>query len=815
MIKDEADGFACFLELYRTGDIVVAEIQARLWRASEALSDRVKRLRDEYFAHETRPHRNEVLPFTTGTPWDSVYSPTQWTNVPEVMPFLKAYEDSLAAAARVVPLLEGFWHEPLPVRVAIFFSEVLRHHLPVTILEGELIVGFHFSVALSRCLSKREARRRGKMGDDFLANITGASSLGIGNCAAVPGHLIPDYPKVLRMGFREVTEDIRQALEKERDHAKRAALQSMLIACETVPALTERYAAEAERLAVHASAQRADELHAIARTCRKVPWEPASTFHEALQSLWFTHMLVMVSESYPGPGVSFGRFDQYLYPYFRDDIDWGRLTKEQARELLQCFWIKPNYAYDFQGRLGRNQGINSSFGQLVTLGGCGPNGEDRSNDLTWLCLEVIEQMNLLEPKPNIRLHARTPDAFLNRVCEILAHAQGAPFLLNFDENAMRGLVWQGVSKEDVWDYAAVGCLENTMQGDDRSGTVDVNLNLAKPVEFTLFQGRDLESGRQIGPRTPDPCAMKTWAEFEAAFRRQLSFCLRRLIDLSNQADTLRALYEPTPYLSSIVGGCIENAMDVTAGGATRNFITVEGVALATAADSLSAVKRLVFETGRVSMRDLVRAIETNFERQEFLRQLLLNKAPKYGNDDPEADQMARDITHWWAGEAWQCVTPLTAKRYRAGYLSWNYGIAYAPVTSATPDGRKRGAFLANGVAAVNGMDRAGPTATARSVGALGLDVVPNGDSHTITLSPSIVRSEEGIGKLAGFLRGYLKEGGTALQINLIDSKTLQDAQRHPDEYRNLLVRVTGYNAYFVNLGREIQNEIIARTAHGQ
>lgn len=789
--------------------------QPTLWHASDALSERVQRLRDEYFAFETRAHRNEVLPFTTGRLWDSVYSVTHWTNVPEVMPFLKSYEDSLAAAARVVPLPAGFWNEPLPVRVATFFSEVVRRHLPVAILDGELIAGFHFSVALSRCLDPHEARRRQRISDAFLKDIVHASNVGIGNCAAVPGHLIPDYPKVLRVGFRGLCEEIGAALEAQDDDVKQATLRSMQIACEAVPAFAQRYAEEAERQAAQASPDRAAELLEIARICRRVPWEPASTFHEALQSLWFTHMLVMVCESYPGPGVSFGRFDQYLYPYLRDDLDAGRLTLEQARELLDCFWIKPNYAYDFQGRLGRNQGINSSFGQLVTLGGCGPDGEDRSNALTYLCLDVIERMNLLEPKPNVRLHKRTPDALMTRVCEILAHAQGAPFLLNFDESAMRGLVWQGVPEDEVWDYAPVGCLENTMQGNDRSGTVDVNLNLAKAVELTMFGGWDCAAQRRVGPPTPDPRSMKTWAEFEAAFRKQLSFCLCRLIDLNNRADTLRALYEPTPYLSSLVGGCIEHGRDVTAGGAVHNYITVEGVALATAADSLSAVKRLVFDTGRVAMSDLASALATNFDGHEFLRQLLLNKAPKYGNDDPEADKMARDVTHAWVEEAWRHVTPFTGKRYRAGYLSWNYGIAYAPATAATPDGRKRGAFLANGVAAVNGMDRQGPTATAKSVGALGLDVVPNGDSHTITLSPSMIRNAEGIAKLAGFLRGYLEEGGTALQINLIDSDTLRDAQGHPGDYRNLLVRVTGYNAYFVNLGREIQNEIIARTAHGQ
>jgi len=800
---------------------------AALWEASGGLSERVRRLRDEYFAYESRTFRNEVLPFTTGTPWDTVYARSHWTNVPEVTPFLRAFQDSLLAAARPVPLPQGFWSEPLPKRAALFFAEVVTRHLPVDILDGELIVGGHFCVALSLCLTKREARRRQRGEDRFVAGVSEASKLGIGNCAAVPGHLIPDYPKVLRGGFRAIAAEIRAALADQEDADKRTALESFSIAVESARAFAGRYADEAERLAAEAGPERAAgrsstspkpnsrsaELREIARICRRVPWEPATTFHEALQSLWLTHMLIMVSESYPGPGVSFGRFDQYLYPFYKRDLEQGILTEAQARELLRCFWIKPNYAYDYQARIGRNQGINSSFGQLITLAGCGPDGEDRSNDLTYLCLDTIEEMNLLEPKPNVRLHTRSPDRLLRRVCEILAKAQGAPFLLNFDETSMKGLRWQGLPEEDLWDYAPVGCLENTRQGDDRSGTVDVNLNLAKAIEFALFQGRDLETGAQVGPRTPDPRGMATWDAFEAAFRKQLSFCLQHLIELNNQADTLRALYEPTPYLSSLVGGCIEKGVDVTAGGARHNFLTVEGIALATAADSLTAVKRLVFDAQRVAMPDLVAAIERNFEGDEFLRQTLLNKAPKYGNDDPDADRTAREVTAWWAEEASTCETPHTGKRYRGGYLSWNYGIAYAPATAATPDGRRRGTYLANGVAAGAGLDRQGPTAAARSVGHLGLEVIPNGDSHTISLSPALVGDAEHLDKLAGFLRGYARDGGTALQINLVDSETLREAQRDPDAYRNLLVRVTGYNAYFVNVGRELQDEIIARTAH--
>lgn len=783
------------------------------WEPSDALSPRIQRLRTEYFSFDTRAFRNEVLPLTSGTPWDTVFPVEHWTNVPEFAPFLMAYDDSLLAAARVVPLPSGFWKEPLPVRTALFFSEVLRSHLPVDILEGELIVGAQFNVALSLCLNKREAKARARRAEKFRAAIVHDSALGIGNCGAVPGHLIPDYPKVLRVGFRSVHEAITRELAGERDKEKQAVLRSFQISIEATRILAGRYATEAERLADQADPQRAAELREVARICAKVPWEAAGTFHEALQSLWLTHMLVQVSESYPGAGTSFGRFDQYMLPFYEADRDAGRITPDAARELLRCFWIKPNYAYDYQGRVGRNQGINSSFGQLMTLSGLGADGEDLTNGLTYMCLDVIEEMNMLEPKRNIRLHEGSPDKLLRRICELLSKAQGAPFLLNFDETSMRALRRQGVPESELWNYAPVGCLENTRQGDDRSGTVDVNLNLSKPIELTLFRGCDLATGEQIGPATADPRTMKSWEEFETAFRRQLSACLGRLIELNNEADSIRALYEPTPYLSTLVGGCIKNRTDITAGGARYNFITVEGLALGTAADSLLAVKHLVFDKRRIAMTELIEAIENDFEGHEALRQMLINKAPKYGNDLPEADRMARDLTHWWAEEVAQHVTPLTNKRYRAGYLSWNYGIAYAPLVSATPDGRKRGTHLSNGVGAVPGADREGPTAAARSVGNLELDVIPSGSSHTMSLSPSLVRDSEHLEKLAGFLRGYCRSGGSALQLNIVDAQTLREAQASPEDHSNLLIRITGYNAYFVNLGREMQDEIIAREAH--
>ena len=785
----------------------------QLWSAAH-LSPRVQRLREQYWSFYDRAYNNGVRAYTTGTDWDSCYSIWSWTNVPEVALFQQGFRSYLSAAATRVHLPDGFWNEPLTVRQAIFFREVVQHHLPVQILDGELVVGSHFSTALSRCLQKEQAQARDQHEKAFLKEWHALNDIGVGNCAAVPGHLVPDYPKVLRIGWKGIQAEAQYVVDDPQATAEqREQARAIVICADAVRIFTDRYEAEAYRLAdAETDSARRAELREIACNCARVPWLAPDSFPQALQALWTTHMLLMAAESYPGPGVSPGRVDQYLFPFFKKDLDAGRLTREQAKEWLECWWIKHNYVYDYQGWVGTNQGINASFGQLITLGGIQADGSDAANDLTYLMLDVIEEMNLLEPKPNIRVHARTPDRLLERIVEMLAHAQGSPFLINFDENAMAGLRWEGLPEERLWDYAPVGCLENTLAGDDRSGTVDVNLNIAKAVELVLNDGRDLATGKQIGPRTGDPKTFASFDQFFMAFKIQLQHLLEWIIRVNDLADAGRAQWEPVAYLSALVGGCLESGYDANAGGAHYNFLTVEGVALATAADSLAAVKKLVYETSQVEMDRLLDALKANFEGYESLRQTLLNKAPKYGNDDPFADEIAREVSRFWTEEAFKHTSP-TGKKYRGGYLPWNYWIAYAPTTAATPDGRRRGQFLSNAVCPVNGADRQGPTSVIKSVGALKLDSAPNGASHTMSFSPAMLREPEQRQKMAALLRAYAKVGGTCLQVNVIDANTLREAQKHPDEYRNLLVRVTGYNAYFVGLGKEIQDEIIAREAH--
>ncbi|MFX1506848.1 MAG: pyruvate formate lyase family protein [Promethearchaeota archaeon] len=791
------------------------ETPTDIWNPSENLSPRIRKLRDEFFSFFERYERytNEVRSYTTGREWDNVYSFFHWGVTPEGLPFFPGFKDTLRALAEVIEFPDDVYQRTIAERKAFFFNKVLADHLPVLILEGELIVGSHFNTALSKVLTSFEAKKWDKGQTKYFNELKLRCETGEFNYGAIPGHLVPNYPKVLEKGFLGIQKELKVFFGQITEPKHKKWLQALIDSCDGPRILAERYSIEAKRLAEEElNPKRKEELLELSRICARVPWEPATTFWEAVQSVWLTHALVLAAESYPGAGTSPGRIDQFFYPYYKKDIENGTITREFAKEILECYWIKHNYAYDFQGQIGNSQGINSSFGQLITLGGINESNEDASNDLTWLILEVIEEINLLEPKPNIRLHSNTSQALFTRIAELIAKSQGSPFLMNFDELSMKALIWQGIPKEEVWNYAPVGCLENTMIGNDISGTVDVNVNIAKAVELTLANGKDIRLNKQLGPKTGNPLDFTTFDQFMKAFKIQLRSLMDRAIKAYDFIDQLRFDYEPVPYVSVLVDGCANSGKDARSGGAKYNFTTVEGLGLANTADSLAAVKKLVFEEKKVSMDELIKNVTQNFEENEELRQLLINHAPKFGNDDNYVDTLAREISQFWGKYVFTKKTP-TGRRYRGGYLSWNYFISFAPKTGALPDGRLRGQFLSGGVGPFQGVDTNGPTASALSVGKLGLEVHPNGTSHTMSFSPASLRDEEHIHKMVAFLRTYGKIGGTALQTNVISPETLIEAQRNPNQYRNLLVRVTGYNAYFTTLGKEQQNEIIARESH--
>ncbi len=822
----------------------------------KGLSSRIKWLRDFYFSGLDRKWNNEFTAWTTGTPWDEVWDETTYYIVPEVYAFMQTFVSSFKQAARKVDTPPDFFGWPIALRRAWFVKEVMVNHVPQEILPGDLLCGGRFNIQTSACWTHKEASARnrrimGKKG--ARAAMKRLHDHGYGNAGATSGHLVPGYERVLSIGWKGIHEDLSlryEALSPAGQKGRKGGQLRAMMTAATLPRdLSAKYAQLAMELAkTERDKARKKELLRMAENCSRVPWEPAANFWEAVQALWLTHMLVMSDENYPGPGVSFGRIDQYLYPFWKKSIEEG-MDPEFGKEILKCFWVHANTAYDAMIRTGGNQGITAGFGQLITLSGMGADGRDMTNDLTYAILDVIDDMSpILEPKPNVRLHQGTPEELYDRIVDMVATSQGAPFLLNFDERSMAGMMREAreanagslINVKNVHEYAPVGCLENTMVGNDRSGTVDINLNLVKAVELALSGGRDLVPytdavmGKVLpieaaAPRTGDPRSFTSFDQFFEAFSKQIKYIVKRAMSVYEMSESVRVDYAPTPYLSCMVKGCAERAMDITQGAAELSFVTIEAVTFATTVDSLLAVEYLVFDSKAASMDELIRALAANWEGFGVLQAKAKFKAPKYGRDDDKADAMARKVMDLWTGECWKYRTRSSGRRARPGMLSWNFWISDGYILPASPDGRPKGQFLSNAICPVNGADIKGPTANTNSVGKAlgGMDPagkgdfkgfrssLPNGASHTITFNPGMLRDPEHKEKFKAFLKGYGKNGGSALQINMLDADVLRKAQKNPTDYRHLLVRVTGYNAYFTSIGKELQDEVIARISHNK
>jgi len=822
-------------------------------RTPRQLSPRIQWLRDYYFKGADRKWNNQFLAWSTGTSWDVQFNEMTFYIVPETYALLQTLRGSFRQAARDVDLPDDFWSWSLPERRAWFVREVMVHYVPREILPGDLLAGARFNLQTSLCLTREEQEAF----DNALLGKNGARARmkwfhdhGYGNAGATSGHLVPDHAMALQKGWRGIHADLSQRYDSlgpaDREGARGAQLRAMMTAAIMPRDLAAAYSRHCRQMAQKASdSQRRRELRQMAQNLEHVPWEPPRTFWEAIQALWFNHMLIMSDENYPGPGVSFGRIDQYLLPYWETSLKEG-MDREFGKEIMKCFWFHCNTVYDAMIRNGR-QGITSGFGQLITLSGLGPDQKDMTNDLTFAILEVIDDMSpILEPKPNVRLHRGTPPELMDKVVDMISGSEGAPFLLNFDERAMAGMMREAergrcrnqIRADNVHDYAPVGCLENTMVGNDRSGTVDCNLNLLKAVELALTGGRDLlpfqnpmtgktEPIDQDGPRTGDAAMFRNWEAFWTAYKTQTDYIIRTCVDTYEMSESARARFFPTPYLSCLVRGCAAKGRDVTRGGAELNFVTLEAVTYATTVDSLLAIKYLVFDQQKCTMAELIEALKANWQGFEVLQAMARNKAPKYGRDDDEADAMARQVMDLWCDLAWQHRTRSTKRQFRPGMLSWNYWAGDGFIMAASADGRPRGQFLSNAICPSNGADIKGPTANANSVGkVLGgralegradwgdyFNCLPNGASHTITFHPSIIRDPEHRNKFKAFLKGYGENGGTCLQVNMLDPDMLRDAQQNPENYPHLLVRITGYNAYFTAIGKELQNEVIERVSH--
>lgn len=630
-----------------------------------------------------------------------------------------------------------------------------------------------------------------------------------------PGHTVLGS-KIYKNGFLDMKEDIRKSMEEldyyndPEAYDKMEELKAMDIAADSLLLFARRHSDKLQELAENEKdAKRKQELERMAAICQRVPAHAPETFWEALQYYWFVHVGV-ITEVNPWDSFNPGRLDQHLYPFYRRDIEAGTLTEEEARELLQAFWIKFNN-HPAPPKVGVTAEESSTYTDfaLINLGGVKEDGSDAVNELTYLLLDIVEEMRLVQPSSMVQLSKRNPERFLKRAIHIIKTGFGQPSVFNTDA-IVQELVRQGKSIEDARCGGASGCVESGAFGKE-AYILTGYLNLPKVLEIALYNGTDPRTDKRIGLETGDPTTFQTFDEFFAAFKTQLRHFVDVKIKGNNIIDRLYARYIPVPFLSLLIDDCIEKGKDYHDGGARYNTSYIQGVGLGSVTDALTSVKYNVFDKKQVTMNELLQALRTNYGEDGRLRDRFLNETPKYGNDDDYADNVMKRIFDAYYG----AVDGRPIARggvHRINLLPTTVHVYFGSVVGALPDGRKAAEPLSEGISPVQGADRKGPTAVFKS--AAKMDHIRTGGTLlNQKFSPQLLSDEDGITKLAHLIRTYFRMDGHHVQFNVVTAKTLRDAQKHPEKHRNLIVRVAGYSDYFVDVGVDLQNEIIKRTEH--
>lgn len=630
-----------------------------------------------------------------------------------------------------------------------------------------------------------------------------------------PGHTVAD-DKIYKKGFLDFKEDIEQEL-KNIDYLndidayeKQEELTAMLICADAIIKFAQRHSEMANEMAKsEKDEKRRAELYKIAEVCENVPAKAPRNFWEALQAYWFVHLGV-ITELNTWDSFCPGRLDQHLYPFYKNDIENGILTEEEAKELLELFWIKFNNqpAPPKVGVTLKESGTYTDFCN-INNGGLKIDGSDGVNELSYLILDVIDEMRLLQPSSNIQLSRKNPDKFLRKACKIISKGWGQPSVFNAD-SVVEELLRQGKSIEDARCGGTSGCVETGAFGKE-AYILTGYINLVKILEITLNNGIDPRRGVKIGIETGDPRKFKTFEELFNAYKKQLHHFVDIKIKGNNVIEKLYSKYMPAPFLSIIISDCIKNGKDYNSGGARYNTNYIQGVGIGTLTDSLSSIKYHVYDNKNISMDELLESLACNFEGKEIIRQMFLNKTPKYGNDNDYADRIMKDAFNAYFQEVNGRKT-VRGGVYRINMLPTTCHVYFGSVTGATPDGRKAWQPQSEGISPVQGADRFGPTSVIKS--AAKMDHIRTGGTLlNQKFSPELVKNDEGIEKLAHLIRAYFKMDGHHIQFNVVNAETLKKAQINPDEYRDLIVRVAGYSDYFCDLSESLQNEIIERTEH--
>ena len=673
------------------------------------------------------------------------------------------------------------------------------------------------------------------------------------------GHLTVSYDKVLAIGYEGIIKEAEAELEKlqvsDMDYGKRSRfLESVILSCQAVILYAERYVKLAlEEAAGCKDLVRRSELEQIAENCQRVPRYGATTFYEACQSFWFVQMLLQVESS--GHSISPGRFDQYMYPYYEKDIREGKITREFAQELIDCIWIKLNDLNKARDAASAEGFAGYSLFQNLIVGGQNAEGVDATNDLSFLCIEASMHVMLPQPSLSIRIWNGTPHELFLKAAKLTRTGIGLPAYYN-DEVIIPSLQNRGLSLSDARDYNIIGCVEPQKAGKTDGWHDAAFFNMCRPLELVFSNG--LDQGVQISIKTGDVEQMTSFEEFFEAYQKQMNYMIGLMVNAINAIDLAHAERCPLPFQSSMVDDCIPSGKSIQEGGAVYNFTGPQGFGIANMADSLYAIKRLVFEEKKITLPEFKRALETNYgkgidpvlaekitkeivrnlvdngrsvteqevadiykialeggsshtEKQKFEDLLnLIHELPKYGNDISEVDLFAREVAYTYTKPLEKYKNP-RGGIYQAGLYPVSANVPLGAQTGATPDGRLASRPVADGVSPSSGKDTNGPTAAANSVAKLDHYIASNGTLFNQKFHPSALSGVKGLENFVALIRSYFDQKGSHMQFNVVSRETLLDAQKHPENYKNLVVRVAGYSALFTSLSRSLQEDIIART----
>lgn len=674
------------------------------------------------------------------------------------------------------------------------------------------------------------------------------------------GHVTVAYEEVLAIGFGGIVNKAKAALENldNKDDAaceKRAFLEAVIESFEAAITYAKRYSELAYSLAEKcADAQRRDELTTIAKICAKVPENGAESFYEACQSFWFVQMLIQIESS--GHSISPGRFDIYMYPYYKRDMEKGVITREFAQELIDCLWVKLNDMTKCRDAASAAGFAGYSMFQNLIAGGQDKNGEDTTNDLSFMCINASMHVMLPQPSLSVRVWNKTPHEFLVKAAKLTRTGCGLPAYYN-DEVIIPALVSRGLSIEDARQYNIIGCVEPQKSGKTDGWHDSAFFNMCRPLELVFSNGVD--EGKQIGPKTGEIEGMKTFDDFYDAYKAQMNYMISLMVDADNAIDLAHAKRCPLPFLSGMIEDCIGRGKSVQDGGAVYNFTGPQGFGIANVADGLYAIKKLVFDEKKITLAELKKALENNFGKgdvnadqaktitigvvkalaekgvdvseeqianiyknvraesapsnnggrdEEILS--LIESVPKFGNDIPEVDAFARDVAYTYTRPIEGYKNP-RGGIFHAGLYPVSANVPLGAQTGATPDGRYARTPVADGVSPAAGRDVNGPTASANSVAKLDHFIASNGTLFNMKFHPSALEGASGIESFVALVRGYFDQKGMHMQFNVVSRETLRDAQKHPENYKNLIVRVAGYSALFTTLSKSLQDDIIERT----